>query len=338
MGVIYILDHLDWLKIMGYNMQHLSPQLMNTNDLPKFPNNLLPNLYPDIPPLSITPVGKHLTKKQQISVAQPVSGYLQRLQKSLSSTKDIPIAQPASVRNEEFVPFGVPTIETKPLPLGEGVVASIKEGVIHINSIPSANPIYRDVFTTVLNASKILNFHTAVHTKEIFYIVKENIHESVEDLNQLNRLSGIVNIETHKPDEESNEKFLNARIHIDNVVLNIRYGATVEKEMDRLLKHAKRHVSKETWKQEKILLRNRYNGFMTSTNWSMSDVENILSHGYSNTYNIVYKQNVNLYPELSKDPYNVYFKKSTISRQRREDMKKNICQNYNWLRTFLCTS
>ena len=74
MGVIYILDHLDWLKIMGYNMQHLSPQLMNTNDLPKFPNNLLPNLYPDIPPLSITPVGKHLTKKQQISVAQPVSG------------------------------------------------------------------------------------------------------------------------------------------------------------------------------------------------------------------------------------------------------------------------
>lgn len=75
---------------------------------------------------------------------------------------------------------------------------------------------------------------------------------------QLKRLQGQVNTTFHEIAKEngSGNNYFDVKIHCSNVVVNLRYGTTVEKEKQRLLHHAKLSVIRKAWHKEKECYKN----------------------------------------------------------------------------------
>nr|CAD7424065.1 unnamed protein product [Timema monikensis] len=177
-------------------------------------------------------------------------------------------------------------------PFGRGILVSrTTEGKAIINSVPTANAIYRDVFTSVFNQSYLLPF-TFFHNmqQDVFYFVKEDPWRAADDRGQLKRLGGQVNTTFHEKEAGSQE------------------GSNKEKQ--RLLHHAKVFAVRKAWHREKEALRN---GFAGSVDWSATEMDEILKVGYAASYDGEYVHDVQRYPELAEDPFNVRFMKKTAS-------------------------
>jgi len=72
--------------------------------------------------------------------------------------------------------------ETKP-PFGKGILVSrtIKDQAVV--SVPAANAIYRDVYTSIFNRTSLLPFSFVVYNsqKDAFYFVKDDTWRAQED-------------------------------------------------------------------------------------------------------------------------------------------------------------
>lgn len=164
---------------------------------------------------------------------------------------------------------------------GRGILVSQTEsGQAIVSSVPAANAIYRDVYTSVFNRSYLLPFTFVVHSaqQDAFYFVKEETWKANDDkgtifirilyavlpkfkfavVGQLKRLQGQVNTTFHEIAREngSGNNYFDVKIHGSNVVINLRYGTTVEKEKQRLLHHAKLSVIRKAWHKEKECYKN----------------------------------------------------------------------------------
>lgn len=109
-------------------------------------------------------------------------------------------------------------------------------------------------------------------------------------------------------------------------LFTFRYGTTVEKEKQRLLHHAKLSAIRKAWHKEKEALKN---GFAGTVEWTTSEIEEIMKIGYASNYEGDYIHDVQQYPELAEDPYNVKFtKKQTESSKKRRRKRENrkMCQ------------
>jgi hypothetical protein len=78
-------------------------------------------------------------------------------------------------------------------------VSQTPDGRAVINSVPAANPIYHDVFTSVFNQSYLMPF-TLFHKgqQDVFFFVKEGTWRALEECGQLKRLGGDVNTTFHE--------------------------------------------------------------------------------------------------------------------------------------------
>lgn len=222
-------------------------------------------------------------------------------------------------------------------PFGKGIIVSrTVEGQAIVSSVPAANPIYRDVYTSVFNRTRLLPFTFVVHNslQDAFFFVKEDSWRSTEDRQQLKRLQGQVNTTFHEGSREngSGNNHLDVKLHIQNAVINLKYGTTAEKERQRLMHHAKLQAVRKAWHREKELLRN---GLISSYDWSQQETDDILKNGYANLYEGEYIHDIVQYPEMLEDPFNIRFVKKKTSQSRKRKRRDATHDDRNVLQTVL---
>jgi hypothetical protein len=299
----------EWLNAIGYKLNSMAPQF---ND----------NLWKIPSPWNNFGDDKDFIYHQGLTVE---SGFLSHLkERRLTSHENFETSKQSELRSNSS-PFSQLRIGSSSEPaFGKGVVVSrTLEGQAIVSSVPAANAIYRDVYTSVFNRTLLLPFTFIVHNSmhDVFHFVKEDSWRSAEDRQQLTRLQGQVNTTFHDVINKDNVSgnYLDVKIHGTHSIINLRYGATVEKEKIRLMHHAKLQAVRKAWGREKEQLAD---GLLTSTEWSQSDVDEILKLGYSNFYDCQYIHDVGSYPELAEDPYNIRFVKKKLNqakkRRRRE--------------------
>lgn len=306
----YPSTHDAWLKLMGYHVKNMMPQL--ATQIWK-PLNAWGPIQPSIATMNLQHTNKNLV---DTSIE---SGFLTQLsQRRLSNFEDLS-APPKSSLKSDVLNIEIPKIGSAcDPPFGKGIVVSrTQSGKAIVSSVPAANAIYRDVYTSVFNRSSLLPFTFVVHNsqQDAFYFVKEDSWRASEDRQQLKRLQGQVNTTFHDIAREngSGNNYIDVKIHGLHAVINLRYGTTVEKEEQRLMHHAKLQAVRKAWHREKEAIRA---GLTTTTQWSQAEMDEIVKQGYVNQYEGEYIHDVAEYPELAEDPYNIRFNKKKSNQIR----------------------
>lgn len=327
-------DHLSWLSRMGYNLKSLAPQL--------YPDNLPGGVMPPIlsqPSTFWKPTGETLSS--QLTMQTPAmsiqSGFLAHLNSRRMADASSLSAPPRSALKTnvmDLVPKKIGAASDPPF--GKGILVSrTTDGQAIVSSVPGANAIYKDVYTSVFNRSYLLPFTFVVHSaqQDAFYFIKEETWRAAEDKAQLKRLQGQVNTTFHEIAKEngSGNNYFDVKIHGLSAIVNLRYGTTAEKEKQRLLHHAKLSAVRKSWHREKEALRN---GFSGSVEWSTVEIDEILKLGYASNYDGDYVHNVQQYPELAEDPFNIRFVKKQTEpskkRRKKRDTFGKSCREHWW--------
>lgn len=296
-------DFEKWFELIGYNLKNMIPQF--NKKLWKAPS----------PWGDVTFFDNKRKHRNPVIVA---SGFMSHLiERQLPSTLGSPKKSALKTDELNLPPLKI-GVSSEP-PFGKGIVVTrTLDGQAVVSSVPAANAIYRDVYTSVFNRTKLLPFSFVVHNsqQDAFYFVKEDSWRSNEDRQQLKRLQGQVNTTFHDINKEnsSGTSYLDVKIHGIHAIINLRYGTTVDKERQRLMHHAKLQAARKAWNREKELIRT---GLTTSVEWVQSEIEEILKQGYSNLYDCEYIHDINLYPELAEDAFNIRFAKKKASSRRR---------------------
>lgn len=322
---------MDWFNKLGYNLKGLAPQL--------FPDDLPGGKTPPLltsPASFWNPAGQSLISSIQLASTDVQSGFLshlntRKMKAAVDQSSPAKSALKSDVMDLKLAKIGA---ASEP-PFGKGILVSrTSDNQAVVSSVPAANAIYRDVYTSVFNRSHLLPFSFVVHNaqQDAFYFVKEEIWKASDDKGQLKRLQGQVNTTFHESNKEngSGNNYFDVKIHGANAVVNLRYGTTIEKEKQRLLHHAKLSAIRKAWHREKELLKS---GFLGSVEWTANESEEILKIGYLTTYEGNYIHDVQVYPELAEDPYNIKFAKkqgeSSKKRRKKRDTKRKVCHD-NW--------
>lgn len=117
--------------------------------------------------------------------------------------------------------------------------------------------------------------------------------------------------------------FLFFSVHCSNVIIVIpRYGTSAVREKQRLLHHARGLAVRKAWHREKDLLKNGVSGTME---WTTAEADEIVQTGSASAYEGDYTHDVQQYPELAEDPFNVRFVKKSErkGRRKRSDGRSN---------------
>lgn len=318
---------MDWMSRMGYNLKSLAPQLYPN----EFPGGILPPILTQ-PTSFWYPSGDAISS--QITLQPPVmsiqSGFLAHLNsRRMSDAKSLsaPPRSALKVNILDIVPRKIGAGADPPF--GKGIVVSrTDKGQAIVSSVPAANAIYRDVYTSVFNRSYLLPFTFVVHSaqQDAFYFVKEESWRAAEDKGQLKRLQGQVNTTFHEIAKEngSGNNYFDVKIHGLSAIVNLRYGTTAEKEKQRLLHHAKLTAVRKAWHREKESLRN---GFSGSVEWSNVEIDEIIKDGAASNYDGDYIHNVQIYPELAEDPFNIRFVKKQSEPSKKRRKKRSISKS-----------
>lgn len=311
----YPKDHSAWFKTMGYNLPSLMPQLNKAHWQRESAWGKAPiTAVVPRPPMIMRPEDQGLDMNIE-------SGFLAQLSHRRVSRTEQLSAPPRSKLKLDAVEVVAPKkigAATDP-PFGNGIIVSRNsQGQAIVSSVPAANAIYRDVYTSVFNRSQLLPFTFVVHNsqQDAFFFVKEEAWRATEDRQQLKRLQGQVNTTFHEITREngSGNNYLDVKIHGTHAVINLRYGTTVEKEKQRLMHHAKLQAVRKAWHREKELVRN---GLITATEWTQPEMDELVKQGYVNQYEGDYIHDVMRYPELAEDPYNIRFTKKRTNQIRK---------------------
>lgn len=294
-------DYTSWLGRMGYDLRSLAPQL--------YPEQFLGGPLP--PSLQQEPYWKSPARRDPPPTSIQ-SGFLAQLtQRRVSDAQGLsaPPRSALKINALEAIPRKIGASGDPPF--GKGILVSrTNSGRAVVSSVPAANAIYRDVYTSVFNRSMLLPFTFVVHSsqQDAFYFVKEETWRAAEDKAQLKRLQGQVNTTFHEIAREngSGNNYFDVKIHGPGAIINLRYGTTEEKERARLLHHAKLAAVRKAWHREKEALRS---GFTGSVDWSATEVDEITKDGAVKGYDGEYVHDVQLYPELAEDPFNIRFVK-----------------------------
>lgn len=316
----YPKDHSAWFATMGYNLNSLMPQLNEAHWQRD-------SAWGKAATSAVVPKPAMIMRPEDQGLDMNIeSGFLAQLSHRRVSQAEQLSAPPRSKLKLDAVEVVAPKkigSATDP-PFGNGIIVSRNaQGQAIVSSVPAANAIYRDVYTSVFNRSQLLPFTFVVHNsqQDAFFFVKEEAWRSTEDRQQLKRLQGQVNTTFHEITREngSGNNYLDVKIHGTHAVINLRYGTTVEKERQRLMHHAKLQAVRKAWHREKELVRN---GLITSTEWTQPEIDELLKQGYVNQYEGDYIHDVLRYPELAEDPYNIRFTKKRTNqiRRRRRDV------------------
>ncbi|XP_050491043.1 teneurin-a isoform X4 [Bombus huntii] len=316
-------DHISWLSHLGYDLKSLAPQL--------FPDELPDSLVPP----SLGPGTSIFGKKKRSRNLGVQSGFLAYIAQRHSGDAVSLSAPPRSALKKDtsdLIPSRLGAASDPPF--GKGILVSrTADGQAVVSSVPTANAIYGDVFTSVFNRSYFLPFTFVVHSaqQDAFYFVKEETWRASEDRGQLKRLGGQVNTTFHESENGSgSSSLIDVKIHGASYIVNLRYGTTAEKEKQRLLHHAKATAIRKAWHREREALKANT---PTAIEWMVAEQDEILKSGSASNYEGEYIHDAQLYPELAEDPYNIRFVKKAVdpsSKKRRRRRGAPTCKLW-WL-------
>ncbi|XP_069941027.1 teneurin-a isoform X3 [Cherax quadricarinatus] len=325
-------DYKAWLARLGYNLESLAPQLAWASRTPRPP----PSLWQAFTRAPILPMRAASSPfAQQVVGVGCVSGLVLTLEEAAHTTARLSTLAPTRLRHDFWPHRHKVEISAVPGPFGEGLLVSCVEGRAMITATDQANPIFRDVLTSVFNNSLLLDITLTTHNTHVFYFVKENYWKASEDMTQLNRLGGEVNITIHEPSssqpltptEEGSDKFVDVKLHSASAVIHIRYGTTILQEKKRLLRHAKKVAIRRAWSEERDRLSS---GLPGTVEWSSSETEELLSRGAVSSYTARYLHPPETYPALLDDPTNVRFFKDTKRTRRNSKTRRRSHRCRKW--------
>lgn len=88
-----------------------------------------------------------------------------------------------------------------------------------------------------------------------------------------------------------------------------------------MLHHAKGQALRKAWHRERDLLRL---GFPGSLDWAQTDQDEILKLGYSLAFDGEYVRDIERYPELAEDPFNIRFVKKDNYKAARKRRRRSV--------------
>lgn len=320
-----------WLNLLGYDTKSLAPQLY-PDELPG--GSVLPNVPRGRPVWGAAPATNGPALPAAMSLLPSVtieSGFLSHMSnKRIADFRSLSIPAMSELKTDalNLAPKRIGS-DSEP-PFGRGILVSRNSrGRAVVTAVPSANAIYRDVYTSVFNRSHLLPFSLVVHgdQQDVFYFVKEETWRAADDQQQLKRMQGKLNVTFHEA-TEGGRSYSDVKIHGRSSVVNLRYGTSAERERARLLHHARAAAVRKAWHREREALRGGLGG---SLEWSAAELDEIQKAGSAAAYDGEYVHDVARYPELAEDPYNVRFVKKRADRAERRRRKRESCLTPWWL-------
>ncbi|CAG5114545.1 unnamed protein product, partial [Candidula unifasciata] len=278
----------DWLNVLGYDVRSMAPDVTYTGDL---------NADPQDPDLQLLPAA---------------SAFECTFRRDMHNLLAISTVPQSKVTPLQSLP------EEKPAPLdsvfGHGVTISDFDGKTVVNIVDVAQSWAKNLATVLLNSSQILPVHFTILGKDVHYFVKPSAQQAVDDLRELGIHSDLVtyesgiNVSVHRSQHGHgfglSHREVDVRIHGNHTVLNIRYGTTLDREIRRVLRHAKDRAVAHAWAREKHLLQH---SLPSLYHWSDAEMHQILAVGRVTGYVADYIHQPDQYPELSDDCNNIRF-------------------------------
>lgn len=194
-----------------------------------------------------------------------------------------------------------PQLANLPSVLGDGLLLSKSQDRAIVHVLSDSSPILRDVITTVLNDTEYVNLHFSLHGQDSFFLVQPDQKRVQEDWDQLQRLGTMFNVTMH-----AGEGHVDLRLRSPAILLNIRYGGSLEEERKRLLSHARKKAIKDAWQREIKLVQK---GLRGSREWTKAEKEDLLTKGVVTDYYGTDIHDVEKFPQLADDPTNIVFRK-----------------------------
>lgn len=322
---------MSWLKLLGYDTKSLAPQLY-PDELPG--GAVVPSAPHTRPVWGSAPTTPGPGMPAAMALLPSVtieSGFLSHMSnKRIADFRSLSIPAMSALKTDalDLAPKRIGS-DSEP-PFGRGILVSRNSrGRAVVTTVPSANAIYRDVYTSVFNRSHLLPFSFVVHgdQQDVFYFVKEETWRAADDKQQLKRMQGKLNVTFHEI-AEGGRSYADVKIHGQTSIVNLRYGTSAERERQRLLHHARAAAVRKAWHREREALRGGLGG---SLDWSAAELDEIQKAGSASGYEGEYAHDVARYPELAEDPYNVRFVKKRSDRSERRRRKREDCRAPWWL-------
>ena len=293
---IFLFSHT--LLSIHINLISLSPisTITSTSSVAGFPNfaEILGGIIPKFESSAKQrrkPVSQNLNYLAHINQIVPV-----RNPSEISQVSSYPLAD-SSVLMESPTNMEFPLARREPI-LGKFLVLSQLGERVNVVSGPQANQIYNIVFTSVLNNSFPTNIHSQIHGKTVWHFTKTDLEASTNDITMLRRLGSAVNLTVHDGVSD-NRKVVDVRVHVHQIIINVRYGVDLVKEKNRLIRHALRSLSVRVWEEE-----------LERDVWSTEEKNEMISHGSLEGWELDYNQAPALYPQLAWDRLNIHVVRS----------------------------
>lgn len=263
--------------------------------------SLAPQLFPN--KLGMRPTYKDIV----------VSGLESRV---LEKAFDVPLLgtiQKSAVTKSTLIPNPAAFISQIEPPLGKNILLSRTKDKKAMISCPFcvSNRIYRDVFTQILNGSELLSYVSHSPGQDVFHFAKKELWKASDDLAELKRLSGKLNVTVH--DQSAENQMIHLRIPMSGAMISVRYGLGGSKEESRLIHHAKVVAGRKAWANIKELIRS---GFPVPE-FSATEKEHILKNGHLNPHHYDYTHDPEKFPMFADDPMNIHVVKKSKSLKAR---------------------
>ncbi|CAM1325684.1 TENM2 (predicted) [Pycnogonum litorale] len=256
------------------------------------------------------------------------SGLLCSAQNSDSCLRRLRTVPDSLVKSRQLRTSFHPRITSLSVPFGVGMTLTrLDDGQTQIKYVDEANPIARDVYSSVFNNAHFLDVILHHNNQDVFFFVKEDSWRVADDLNQLQRLGNTINMTVHESNggnSDGSAKHVDVRLTMNNVIVNVLYGMQPDVERKRLLRHAKRRAVSKKWELvRKFVVEQPLSGkFVPAQQWTEKEKERIVKDGSLSGYYGEYFHSVNKYPELADDPHNIVLKKNSNKKQHRNRLKR----------------
>ncbi|RXG62290.1 Teneurin-m, partial [Armadillidium vulgare] len=193
--------------------------------------------------------------------------------------------------------------------LGPGILVSRVNERALVTLVPyRENSVVQAVARDVLNGSSLLDLTLPHHRHHTLYLLKEDVSAKDDDLEQLQRLSGLFNVTSHEGEHPE------IRVIGYTTSLVFIYGTTPEAARHRLLRHVHHRAAEHAWQAEKRLLES---GGPSLHPWTPEERDVLLQEGKVPGFVAAELHSVHRFPLLADDASNVVFRKDVDRRRRR---------------------
>ncbi|XP_053400283.1 teneurin-m-like isoform X5 [Mercenaria mercenaria] len=283
------LDTAEWLKLLGFDLDSMAPNVGYDGTVRPQPDAINHNLLPTSSAFECT---FHRDMLNMLSISTVPQSRVSPIQKFVTIAP-----APKQVLYSDLL------------------LTSVNSEVM--TAYLDSSPAWSKKFSAFLNQSEILDLRYTIHGREVLYFVKPDASVVNDELKVLgihgnavtyeNNINVTVNRHSHQDGYRIHSYTeTDVRFHGNFSVINIRYGSNFDHERQRVIRHAKERAVHHAWAREKWLIQN---SLPTYHSWTEHEKTDIVTTGYSDGFDIQYERDPNKFPNIADDCNNVKFVK-----------------------------